>query len=227
MSETGKKSKEKKKKKGRLSAEELELLIARLSEMYPNAKAELDFKNPFELLIATMLSAQCTDVRVNKTTPELFAKLGKASDIYHLAHEELERIIKPCGLYKSKAKNIRLTCETLDSKYGGEVPQEIETLVSFPGVGRKTANVVVSNAYGIPAIAVDTHVKRVSNRIGLVRSEKVEEVERELMRILPKNLWTIMHHLLIFHGRRVCKAIKPNCEGCGIKDLCRHQSARD
>lgn len=205
----------------KLTKKEIQSIIEKLREIYPDAKAELDFTNPFELLIATMLSAQCTDVRVNKTTPTLFRVLGKAADIYELDHELLEQIIKPCGLYKSKAKNIRLTCEILDQQYGGEVPEELEQLIELPGVGRKTANVVVSNAFGTPAIAVDTHVKRVSNRIGLVRSDNVDTIERELMKVIPKELWTIMHHSLIFHGRRVCKAIKPACELCAINNLCK------
>lgn len=206
---------------GRLTKKEIQSIIQKLREIYPDAKAELDFTSPFELLIATMLSAQCTDVRVNKTTPTLFRVLGKAADIYELDHALLEQIIKPCGLYKSKAKNIRLTCEILDQRYDGEVPKELEQLIELPGVGRKTANVVVSNAFGTPAIAVDTHVKRVSNRIGLVRSDNVDTIEKELMKCIPKELWTIMHHSLIFHGRRVCKAIKPACELCAINNLCK------
>lgn len=206
---------------GRLTKKEIQSIIQKLREIYPDAKAELDFTSPFELLIATMLSAQCTDVRVNKTTPTLFRVLSKAADIYELDHELLEQIIKPCGLYKSKAKNIRLTCEILDQRYDGEVPKELEQLIELPGVGRKTANVLVSNAFGTPAIAVDTHVKRVSNRIGLVRSDNVDTIEKELMKCIPKELWTIMHHSLIFHGRRVCKAIKPACELCAINNLCK------
>ncbi len=204
-----------------LSKSEINEIIRLLMEMHPNAKAELDYSNPFELLIATMLSAQCTDVRVNKTTPNLFKKLKEAKDIYDIEHSDLERIIKSCGLYNTKAKNIRMTCEILDVKYNGIVPEEISELIKLPGVGRKTANVVVSNAFGIPAIAVDTHVKRVSNRIGLVSSNNVDIIEKELMRIIPKELWSKMHHTLIFHGRRICKASKPACELCKINDICR------
>ncbi len=207
----------------KLSKSEINTVIERLMEMHPNAKAELDYTTPFELLIATMLSAQCTDVRVNKTTPSLFNILKKPEDIYEIEHENLEKIIKSCGLYKSKAKNIRTTCEMLTRDYNGEVPKEISELVKLAGVGRKTANVVVSNAFGIPAIAVDTHVRRVSNRIGFVNSDNVNIIERELMKIIPKDLWTIMHHTLIFHGRRICKAGKPACDICRINDICRER----
>ncbi len=209
-----------KKKKQELTKKQIQKIISSLIKDYPNAKAELNFTNPFELLIATMLSAQCTDVRVNKTTPELFKILGSPEDINSIKHSDLEGIIKSCGLYKSKAKNIRLTCEILNSEYGGEVPKERDTLVKLPGVGRKTANVVVSNAFGTPAIAVDTHVKRVSNRIGLVKSDNVKKIEEELMKKVPRELWTKMHHVLIFHGRRICKARNPLCESCSINEDC-------
>ncbi len=210
----------------KLSKSEIKTVIKRLMEMHPNAKAELDYTTPFELLIATMLSAQCTDVRVNKTTPSLFKILKKPEDIYEIEHENLEKMIKSCGLYKSKAKNIRTTCEMLTNNYDGKVPKEVSELVKLAGVGRKTANVVVSNAFGVPAIAVDTHVKRVSNRIGFVHSDNVTIIERELMKLIPKDLWTIMHHSLIFHGRRICKAGKPACERCRISDICREGKKR-
>ncbi len=204
-----------------LKKTEINYIIDTLMKMYPDAKAELDYTNPFELLIATILSAQCTDVRVNKTTPSLFKILKEPKDIYDIEHEELEKIIKSCGLYKSKAKNIRKTCEVLADEYQGRVPESIKELTALAGVGRKTANVVVSNAFDIPAIAVDTHVKRVSNRIGLVKSDNVLTIEKDLMKKIPKEKWTIMHHTLIFHGRRVCKAAKPACTTCGIHDVCK------
>ncbi len=204
-----------------LKKKEIEFIIDTLMDMHPNARAELDYTNPFELLIATILSAQCTDVRVNKTTPTLFKVLKKPNDIYNIKHEDLEKIIKSCGLYKSKAKNIRKTCEVLTNEYDGKVPETISELTKLAGVGRKTANVVVSNVFDTPAIAVDTHVKRVSNRIGFVKSDNVNVIEKDLMKIIPKDKWTIMHHTLIFHGRRVCKAAKPACQICEINTVCK------
>ncbi len=195
-------------------------VIERLDQMYPDAKAELDFNSPYELLVATVLSAQCTDVRVNLVTKVLFAE---AADVYLLDAmplERLEEIIKPCGLYKSKAKNLKETALRLVHDFDGKVPESIETLMTLPGVGRKTANVVVSNAFGIPAIAVDTHVFRVSNRIGLVHEPDVEKTEFALMKLVPKSMWTKTHHNIIFHGRRVCKARKPECESCQLADVC-------
>lgn len=195
-------------------------VIERLDQMYPDAKAELDFNSPYELLVATVLSAQCTDVRVNLVTKVLFAE---AADVYLLDAmplERLEEIIKPCGLYKSKAKNLKETAFRLVHDFNGKVPESIETLMTLPGVGRKTANVVVSNAFGIPAIAVDTHVFRVSNRIGLVHEPDVEKTEFALMKLVPKSMWTKTHHNIIFHGRRVCKARKPECESCQLADVC-------
>lgn len=206
-------------KKKLTKADALEVL-KRLDEMYPDAKAELDFRNPYELLVATVLSAQCTDVRVNIVTKVLFSE---AADVYKLNEmplEQLEGIIKPCGLYKSKAKNLKETALRLVNDFNGSVPESIETLMTLPGVGRKTANVVVSNAFGIPAIAVDTHVFRVSNRIGLVHEPDVEKTELALMKVVPKEMWTKTHHNIIFHGRRVCKARKPECESCQLADLC-------
>lgn len=206
--------------KKKLNKNQINKIVENIIKEYPDAKAELNYTNPFELLIATMLSAQCTDVRVNKTTPKLFCILKSPKDIYDIDLSELEDIIKSCGLYKSKAKNIRLTCEKLDSEYQGKVPEDRDVLMEFAGVGRKTANVVVSNAFGIPAIAVDTHVKRLSNRIGLADSEDVLKVEESLMKKIPKDLWTKMHHALILHGRRVCKARNPLCNNCVIKSYC-------
>ena len=191
-----------------------------LLDTYPNAKAELDHKNPFELLIATMLSAQCTDVRVNVVTKELFLLLPGPEAIFTLDHGLLEATIKPCGLYHSKAKNIRATCEILCRDFNGEVPKPIDVLTTLPGVGIKTANVVASNAFGTPAIAVDTHVFRVSNRLGLVSAKDVHHTERDLQKRIPKTQWTKMHHVLIFHGRYHCKARNPQCESCPVSHLC-------
>ncbi len=195
-------------------------VIDRLEEMYPDAKAELDFTNPFELLIATILSAQCTDVRVNMVTKPLFEELKTPTDYLELGEEELAERIRTCGFFNSKSKNIIGACRRLVSEYGGEVPETIEELMTLPGVGKKTANVVASNAFGIPAIAVDTHVFRVSNRIGLVNAKDVVKTEEQLMRVIPRDRWTKMHHCLIFHGRRVCKARRPACEECDLIHYC-------
>jgi endonuclease-3 len=195
-------------------------VVSRLNDMYPDAKAELDFNNPYELLVATVLSAQCTDIRVNQVTKGLFPIAPTVEALNQMPLETLESIIKPCGLYKSKAKNLKETARLLLERHAGIIPDTIENLTQLPGVGRKTANVVVSNAYGVPAIAVDTHVFRVSNRIGLVNETNVENTEQALMKVVPKALWTKTHHTIIFHGRRVCKARKPDCEHCGLSEIC-------
>jgi len=204
----------------RLTKKEKGEALALLSKEYPDAKAELNYTTPFELLIATILSAQCTDVRVNIVTAELFKTLKKPADYLKIGEEELGKRIKTCGLYKSKSKNIIKTCQQLIDLHSGQVPPSIEVMTTLPGVGKKTANVVASNAFGIPAIAVDTHVFRVSNRIGLVAETNVEKTEEALMKVIPKSDWTRMHHVLIFHGRRCCKSRKPNCEVCLINKLC-------
>ncbi len=193
-----------------------------LEALYPDARPELDFTNRFELLIATILSAQCTDIRVNLVTGELFKEYNTPEAILTLSVEELGSRIKTCGLYVSKAANIHATCRLLLERHGGEVPGTLEALTALPGVGRKTANVVLSNGFGVPAIAVDTHVFRVSNRIGLANSETVEKTEQQLMKAIPKARWSHSHHLLIFHGRRCCKARKPECEHCPLAGDCRY-----
>lgn len=203
-----------------LSKKDREEVVLKLMEDYPDARPELDFTNPFELLIATILSAQCTDVRVNKVTAVLFEKYKTPSDILKLSFEELEKYIHSCGCANTKAKNILKTCEILIKKYDSEVPKTMEELVELPGVGRKTANVVMSCAFGKPAIAVDTHVFRVSNRIGFVKEDNVLDTEKSLMKILDKSIWSKMHHVIIFHGRRKCKARSPLCEECSIKEKC-------
>ncbi len=197
-------------------------VIAILERLYPDAKAELDFKSPFQLLIAVILSAQCTDVRVNQVTKVLFERAGDAYALSTLPLDEIEAIIKPCGLYKTKAKHIKLTATQLVETYAGSVPGTHEQLIKLPGVGRKTANVVVSNAFDTPAIAVDTHVFRVSNRIGLADAKTVEETEEQLMKGIEKELWTKSHHMIIFHGRRVCKARSPMCGICEISPYCKY-----
>lgn len=203
-----------------LKKSEISEVLKILEEVYPDAKAELNFSNPFELLIATILSAQCTDVRVNKVTKELFKEYKTPEDYLNLSQEELGEKIKSCGFYNNKSKNILGTCEALVSNYDGQVPNTREELIKLPGVGRKTANVVLSNAFSVDAIAVDTHVFRVSNRIGLSSSDNVLDTEKDLMRNIEKSMWSKAHHLLIFHGRRICKARKPKCEICPIIKYC-------
>lgn len=196
-----------------------------MSQMYPGATCALVHRNPFELLIATILSAQCTDVRVNIVTARMFPEHNRPEHYVALTNEELGEMIRDCGLWQSKSKNIRETCRILLEKHGGEVPSTMEELVQLPGVGRKTANVVLSNAFGVPAIAVDTHVFRVSNRLGLAEAKTVEATERQLMDRIPKELWTQAHHWLIYHGRQVCAARRPKCSECPLLDLCQYGQA--
>lgn len=203
-----------------LDKKQIDEVIDILLQTYPHAKAELDFTTPFELLIATILSAQCTDVRVNKVTSELFKKYNKPEDFSDLSQEKLGEMIYSCGFYKNKSKNIIAASKILIEEYKGQVPSDIDKLMKLPGVGRKTANVVASNAYGVPAIAVDTHVFRVSNRIGIADSKNVLDTEEDLMENIPKDMWTKAHHLLIFHGRRICKSRKPMCDKCPLTEYC-------
>ncbi|URZ01738.1 Endonuclease III [Clostridium felsineum] len=190
--------------------------------MYPEAKCALNFNTPYELLISTILSAQCTDKRVNVVTKELFKEYNTPLKMLTLTEEELQQKIKSCGLYKNKSKNILEASRGLIDKFKGEVPRSLEELTSLAGVGRKTANVVMSNAFGIPAIAVDTHVFRVSNRIGIADSKNVYDTEKQLMKNIKKEDWSTMHHALIWHGRQLCKARKPECESCGLKENCKY-----
>lgn len=208
------------KKRYYLRKNEKEDAVDILLNTYPDAKAELDHSNAFELLIATILSAQCTDVRVNIVTKDLFKKYKEPKDYVDVDIKELEKDIKTCGLYKSKAKNIKACCNSLIEEYDSQVPESIEEMQKLAGVGRKTANVVASNAFGIPAIAVDTHVFRVSNRIGLAKAKDVLKTELQLEKAIDKSKWTHAHHALILHGRRVCKARKPECENCTINHIC-------
>lgn len=203
-----------------LEKTEIDEVLKILSELYPNAESELNYSNPFELLIATILAAQCTDKRVNMITRELFKKYKEPKDYLSLTEEELGELIKSCGFYRNKSRSILNTCHILVDKYDGKVPDTREELMKLPGVGRKTANVVISNAFGKDAIAVDTHVFRVSNRIGLASSDNVDETEKDLMTNIPDNLWSQAHHWLIFHGRRICKARRPKCEICPLTDYC-------
>ena len=194
--------------------------IAILGEVYKDTKPALKFRNPFELLIAVILSAQCTDVRVNITTERLFAKVPCPQDIVDMGLPALEQEIKDCGLFRNKAKNIMATCEILVREFDSKVPEDFDTLLKLPGVGRKTANVVTSIAFDRPAIAVDTHVFRVANRLKLAVGETPLEVEEGLMKAIPKELWSQAHHWLIWHGRRVCKARRPLCGECPLGEVC-------
>lgn len=191
-------------------------VLGELEKLYPQAGAELNFTNPFETVIATVLAAQCTDKRVNIVTAKLFPQYPDAKAMAQLTPEELEPMIQECGLFHTKARNIVELCRILVAKYDGRVPDTMEELVQLPGVGRKTANVVLANAFGKPAFAVDTHVFRVSNRIGLAHANNVEQTERQLMEAVPRDRWSHTHHLLIWHGRRCCTARKPACERCPI-----------
>ena len=195
-------------------------ILKLLEKHYYGAKSELKYNNPFQLLIATILSTQCTDKQVNKVTPGLFAKYKKPEDFAKLTPEQLGEEIRSCGFYRTKSRNIIETCKILIEKYGGQVPQDLDLLQQLPGVGRKTANVVASNAFGIDAIAVDTHVFRVSNRLGLAKAVSVEETERQLMEVIPKEKWSAAHHWLINHGRKVCNARKPKCDECFLNSYC-------
>jgi endonuclease-3 len=198
-----------------------------IAEMYPDAECELTHSNPFELLIAVVLSAQCTDALVNKVTPDLFAKYKQPEDYIAAPLEELEEDIRRIGLFRSKAKNIKKLSQSLVEQYNGEVPKERDELVKLAGVGRKTANVVTSVAFGVPAIAVDTHVERVSKRLGICRwKDNVNIIEQTLMKKIPIELWSDSHHRLIFFGRYHCKAQSPKCETCPLLDRCREGKKR-
>lgn len=200
----------------------IEDILIILEKTYPNAECELKFNSSFELLVATMLSAQATDKKVNEVTAELFKKYNCPEDFLALNQLELENEIKVIGLYRNKAKNILAMCHELLQKHNGEVPSTMDELTALPGVGRKTANVVLSNAFNEPAIAVDTHVFRVSNRIGLTKASNVLSTEKELMANIPKEKWSLAHHLLIWHGRRICEARKPKCNICPVAHLCNY-----
>lgn len=196
-------------------------MVRRLKKNYPDAVCALDHQSPFELLVATILSAQCTDERVNKVTTELFRKYRKPEDYLEVEQEELERDIYQTGFYRNKAKSIRGACRLLVDEYGGELPRSMDELLKLPGVARKTGNVVLGVAFGIASgIVVDTHVGRVSRRLGLTENEDPQKVERDLTEIIPKKDWIAFSHLLITHGRRVCAARKPNCAECFLLDLC-------
>lgn len=210
-----------------LTKKEVKYCIDKMGEMFPHAQCELVHSNPFELLIAVVLSAQATDASVNKVTKHLFQKYKSPEDYVKVPLEDLQEDIRTIGLFRNKAKNIKKLSQMLIEEYNGEVPRTREELMKLPGVGRKTANVVVSVAFGIPAIAVDTHVERVSKRLGICRwKDSVLEVEKTLMNKIPKEEWSIAHHRLIFFGRYHCKAQNPQCEICPLLELCREGKKR-
>jgi endonuclease-3 len=195
--------------------------IKRLEKEHPDAKIALNYSNPLELLVATILSAQCTDKRVNIVTKSLFKKYRIAQDYAKADLRELEEEIRSTGFYHNKAKNIKNCCQMLVEKFNGHVPKTMQEMLQLPGVARKTANIVLSNAYGVvEGIAVDTHVRRVSKRLGLTDNEDPDKVEKDLMQIVPRKRWARVTDLLIFHGRRVCMAKHPNCAGCVLNDFC-------
>jgi endonuclease-3 len=196
-------------------------IVERLRQTYPDAHCELNFNSPLELLVATILSAQCTDKQVNIVTAELFKKYRRAEDYSNARLEELEQDIRRIGLYRSKARNIKACCQTLVEKHGGEVPRTLEELIELGGVGRKTANVVLGNAFGINSgVVVDTHVGRLCNLLGLTRQSHPEKIEQDLQKLVPQKLWSLFSHWIIWHGRRRCSARKPDCEHCEIQPLC-------
>jgi len=202
-------------------------IISKLKKTYPDAHCELDHADPLQLLIATILSAQCTDARVNKVTPALFARCRTARDFSEISATELENLIRTTGFFRSKAKSIRGCATALVKDHGGEVPQTMEHLHQLPGVGRKTANVVLGNAFNLAeGIVVDTHVGRLSRRMGLTRQHDPVKVEQALVKIVPREDWTLFSHLLIWHGRRRCSARKPDCSQCEISTLCPKRGVR-
>jgi len=200
--------------------EKVKNILKILDEHYPDVKVALHYSNPLELLIATILSAQCTDERVNQLTPHLFKKYPTAKDYAMADLKTLEQDIKPTGFYKNKAKHIKECCQVLVEKYNGQVPANLEILTKLPGVGRKTANVVLGNAFDIPGIVVDTHVRRVANRLGLTKHQDALKIEKDLMQLIPKEKWTKFSLQLTWHGRRICKARNPQCNKCPLHKWC-------
>jgi len=207
-----------------LSKPKIKEALARLKAAYPGATTALHYRSPYELLVAVILAAQCTDVRVNLVTEQLYQHANTPEAMLALGKERLISFIHSCGFFNDKAKHILAASQILVERFGGRVPQTREALQTLPGVGRKTASVVLAGAFGVPAIAVDTHVFRVSNRIGLATAATVEKTEQQLMANIPKKDWIDAHHWLIQHGRQVCKSQRPKCDECTLKDLCAFQS---
>ncbi len=196
-------------------------ILAKLDEAYPNAICELNHENAFQLLISTILSAQCTDVRVNQVTETLFKKYPDPKSFAYATPSELEQEIRPTGFFRNKTKSVMGASKAIIEKFGGEVPRTMEEILTLPGVARKTANVVLGTAYGIPSgIVVDTHVQRIANRLDLTRNEDPKKIELDLMQVIPKDKWILFSHQIIWHGRRICQARKPKCAECNLESLC-------
>jgi endonuclease III len=204
------------------AAEKVGPILALLDELYPDAECSLEYTDPLQLMVSTILSAQCTDERVNMVTPELFRKYPSVEALAEASIEELEEAVRSTGFYRNKAKNIKAACGVLVERHGGKVPADLDALVELPGVGRKTANVILGNAYGIPGIVVDTHVARVSERLGLTRKKDPEKIEQDLMVLIPEERWVKFCHQLIQHGRKLCQARKPKSEICPLRPYCDH-----
>lgn len=211
----------------KMELKKIDKILKILSIEYPDAETELNFTSPFELLIATILSAQTTDKQVNKVTSILFTKYNSAADYANISEEVLEKEINSIGLYRNKSKYIIKTSKIIMNEFAGDVPDNRKDLLKLPGVGRKTANVILSCAFNKNTIAVDTHVFRVANRLSLANSNKVDQVERQLMEKVPEDKWSDLHHWLIFHGRRVCKAQNPDCQNCTLSKLCAYYQNRN
>jgi len=201
-------------------------ILSFLNTRYPQVQPQLFYRNPFELLVATILSAQCTDNQVNRVTPELFKQMRRPEDFVAASTAEIERIVRPTGFYRNKARNIKACSQALVDHHGGRVPRTIEELVRLPGVGRKTANVVLGAAFDTPGVVVDTHVARISNRLALTRHQDPKKIELDLMRVIPKKEWSDFSLRLIFFGRETCTARKPKCPGCSLNPICpyRHKT---
>lgn len=210
-----------------MKKKDIDNFVKILKETYPDATCSLDFKTPFQIVVAVMLSAQCTDERVNKTTPALFERCKTIQDFADIDIKELEDIIHPCGFYKNKAKNIKLCAKQIIDNFNGVVPQNMEDLLTLAGVGRKSANVILLEAFGIAnGIAVDTHAKRVSNRVGLSHEKNPEKIEQDLLKIFPKKYLKDINHLFVWHGRKTCDSRKPNCEQCTVREYCEYFSKK-
>ncbi|MFP4547763.1 MAG: endonuclease III [Fidelibacterota bacterium] len=197
-------------------------IINQLENHYPDSKCSLNFSNPAQLLVATILSAQCTDKQVNKVTPRLFEKYSTVEALATAELDDIKKIIRPTGFYNNKAKAIKKSMTSLLEKFKGRVPDNLDELIKLDGVGRKTANVVLGDAFGIPGIVVDTHVKRISNRLGITKKDDPKKIEQELMKLIPPERWTLFGHMTIDHGRKICKARKPDCEHCFLQQECQY-----
>ncbi|MFN7160263.1 MAG: endonuclease III [Candidatus Gracilibacteria bacterium] len=205
-----------------MNLKDIEFILDELCKLYPSPKTELEHRNPYELLVATMLSAQCTDKRVNLVTPELFRVCPSTAELAEIDIDDLKYLIKSINFFNNKAVNLKRMAQILQQEHNGEVPKSREALEALPGVGRKTANVVLANAFGIPALAVDTHVYRVTNRLGIVHEKEPLKTEQALLKVIPKKWWIDGHHLFILHGRRICIARKPKCEECPVRGKCEY-----